>query len=450
MKKNSTEKRRGFIRDSAKALAVAGTLGLEPILAAPAYLKKMPSTTLRLGAIGLRGIGWGNINAFKKHPEADFVAFADIDAGILKSRSEDYFKSYQGKPDLYSDYRKILERKDVDAILINTPDHWHALQLVHTLEAGKHAYVEKPLANSVEECLYLEKAVRKYGKVVQVGQQQRSGKHFQDALAWLAKGELGKIRSVRCWIFNGGKGPIPKLADEPIPEGVDYESWLGPAQQRPFNKNRFHFTFRWFWDYAGGLMTDWGVHLLDVALWGMNNPWPVSVTASGGKFAFPDDAMQTPDTLMATYQFPDFLMTWEHTIGIGRGPFDREHGIAFYGENGCLVVDRKGWEVIPEYHKDAQGLRQYKINPLPFQSASGDDRMEHAGNFLNCIKNGGTLACPIQTGSQAAIIAHLGNVAFRSGQTVGWDNLNKKIIGGPEALKFGKANYRKPFLLPPL
>ena len=440
--------RRAFVKNVANTLVVAGSASIPAAFSIPAYIKKIPSNTIRIGVIGVRGIGWSNTQAFKKHEDADVVAFADIDENINNLRKEDFRKNYNKDVRLVGDYRKLLEDKDIDAVLINTPDHWHTLQLIHSLEAGKHAYTEKPLANSIEECLLIEKAVAKYGKVVQVGQQQRSGQHFKSAMAWLDEGKLGKIRNVRCWIYNGNKGSVPKVADEAIPAGVDYESWLGPAPARPFNKNRFHFTFRWYWDYAGGLMTDWGVHLLDVALWGMKNPSPVSISANGGKFAFPDDDMQTPDTLMATYQFKDFLMTWEHTIGIGRGPFDREHGIAFYGENGTLVVDRKGWEVIPDYKKDAQGLRIYRTAVIPPQSIVGEDRNEHARNFLDAIKSGTALACPVEIGSQAAILAHLGNVAYRSGETIKWDAANKKMISSPHAHKFGLANYRTPYSLP--
>ena len=448
--KNKTrpDSRRKFVKNIANTMVLAGSASIPAAFSIPAYIKKMPSNTIRLGAIGLKGIGWANTQSFKKHADAEVVAFADIDQNINTQRKEEFKKLYNEEVQLFSDYRKLLENKDIDAVLINTPDHWHTLQLLHTLEAGKHAYIEKPLANSIEECLLLEKAVAKYGKIVQVGQQQRSGQHFKDAIKWLHEGQLGKIRNVRCWIFNGNKGTVLKVADEPVPQGVDYEAWLGPAPSRNFNKNHFHFTFRWFWEYAGGLMTDWGVHLLDVALWGMKNPSPIAISAQGGKFAFPDDAMQTPDTLMASYQFKDFLLTWEHTIGIGRGPFDKGHGIAFYGENGTLLIDRMGWEVIPEYKKDAQGLKTFRINPLPVQAATGDDRTEHTRNFLDAIKLGTSLACPVQIGSQAAIVAHLGNVAYRSGETIRWDSSNKKIISSLNAQKFGLANYRKPYSLP--
>ena len=432
----------------ANSLVVAGSYAIPTVFSIPAYIKKMPSGTIRIGVIGVKGIGWANTQAFKKHADVEVVAFADIDQNVANQRKEDFRKNYSQEVKLYADYRKLLENKDIDAVLINTPDHWHTLQLVHALEADKHAYTEKPLANSIEECLVIEKAVAKYGKIVQVGQQQRSGQHFKDAIKWLHEGHLGKIRNVRCWIYNGNKGTVPILADEPVPEGVDYDAWLGPAPLHSFNKNHFHFTFRWFWQYAGGLMTDWGVHLLDVALWGMKNPSPVSISAQGGKFAFPEDAMVTPDTMTATYQFKDFLITWEHTIGIGRGPFDKEHGIAFYGENGALVIDRKGWEVIPEYKKDQQGLRSYKTNPLPVQAASGDDRAEHARNFLDAVTSGSNLNCPVSIGSKVAIMAHLGNVAFRSGETIGWDEQNRKILASENAQKFGLANYRKPYRLP--
>lgn len=446
---SSPKPRREFIKSAAQTIVVGSSLvPLQQLVGAPAYLKNLPSKTVRLAAIGVKGIGWGNIQSFKKHPDADIIAFADVDANIGKQRQSDFEKAYGSKPFLVEDYRKLLENKDIDAIIINTPDHWHTLQCVHALEAGKDIYIEKPLANSIDECLRIERAQKRWNRVVQVGQQQRSGKHFQDAMAWLTEGELGKIRQVRCWIFNANKGSVPKLADEPVPVGVNYDAWLGPAPLVPFNKNRFHFTFRWYWEYAGGLMTDWGVHLLDVALWGMKNPEPIKISALGGKFAFPEDAMETPDTLTALYQFPDFQLSWEHTIGIGRGPFDREHGIAFYGENGTLIVDRKGWEVLPELKKNEKGLRVYRMPVYPFQAAYSDDRAEHTRNFLNAIKDGSPLACPIETGSKVAILAHLGNVAYRSGEVLGWDAAKKQIKGSATAQKLVSNAYRKPYVLP--
>jgi predicted dehydrogenase len=441
--------RRHFLKNASASLAGLGISSLEQSIGVPAYLKKLPSQTIQAGFIGLKGIGWSNLNAFKKHDDAEVIALADVDQNILSQRNADFQKNWKNSPALLEDYRKILENKDIDAIFINTPDHWHTLQLLHGLEAGKHVYVEKPLANSIQECLVLENMAKKFPQLkIQVGQQQRSGKHFQEAMQWLAQGELGKIRQVKCWIFNANKGAVPPEPDGPIPAGVNYDAWLGPAPSRPFNKNRFHFTFRWYWDYAGGLMTDWGVHLLDVALWGMKSPEPISVSGQGGKFAFPNDAMQTPDTMQVVYRFPEFLLSWEHTIGIGRGSYDREHGIAFIGENGTLVVDRKGWEVLAEFKKDEKGFRSVKINPVPFQSIQNEDRVDHMRNFIDAIKDGKPLACPLETASKVAKMAHLGNVAFRSGENIGWDAQNQKISASPEAQKFAQVQYRKPYSLP--
>ena len=199
----------------------------------------------------------------------------DIDRNVLKNRTDDLVKLGFPKPKLYADYRKMLENKDIDAVIIGTPDHWHCLILVDALEAGKHVYVEKPIGNSIAEINIMQKAVRKHSKIVQVGQWQRSQPHFVDAINYLRTGKLGRIRTCKAWSYVDWKGAVPKVPDSPVPEGVDYDMWLGPAPKRPFNKNRFHFTFRWYWDYAGGLMTDWGVHLIDYILYGMDKAVPV-------------------------------------------------------------------------------------------------------------------------------------------------------------------------------
>jgi len=196
--------------------------------------------------------------------------------------------------------------------------------------------------------------------------------------------------------------------------------WLGPAPKRPFNKNRFHFTFRWYWDYAGGLMTDWGVHLIDYILYGMGKAVPESVMAIGGKYAFPDDAMQTPDTMTAVYDFKDFTMIWEHTIGIGLGNWKRPHGMSYVGENGTLVLDRNGWEVFPE---------KTRMEAVPLQKNVGTGLDIHTKNFLECMKNNTPqkLNCTIDVGRDVALVAQMGNIAFRTGEKVFWDNAKQSF-----------------------
>ena len=213
-------------------------------------------------------------------------------------------------------------------------------------------------------------AARKYNRVVQVGTWQRSAPHFADAIAWLRQGELGKIRTVTCWCYLDWLGETAgRCRTASPPPSADYDLWLGPAPKRPFNKNRFHFTFRWFWDYSGGLMTDWGAHLLDVANWGMQLPdgkvqVPTEVMSIGGKLGYPNDAMETPDTQQVLFKCGDFSIIWQHAVGLGRGHESREHGIAFHGNNGVLVVDRNGWEVFPETDS-VDKKRAYKMAGVP-------------------------------------------------------------------------------------
>jgi predicted dehydrogenase len=350
---------------------------------------------------------------------------------------------------LYGDYRKLLENKDIDTVIIATPDHWHCLIMVDACEAGKDVYVEKPMANSIQECGIMVRAAKRYNSVVQVGQWQRSGQHWDDAISFATSGKIGKIRAAKAWSYVDWKSATPVLPDEPVPDGVDYDMWLGPAPKRPFNRNRFHFTFRWFWDYAGGLMTDWGVHMIDMVLKGMDATAPKSVMAGGGKFAFPDDAAETPDTLTAVYEFDDFLMTWEHTLGIGLGPYRRPNGVAFIGELGTVVVDRGKWEVWPEIQSVNWRPTSYKMESIPTQRISDDGGLDaHMRNFLDCVKTREQPVCSPEIGALAAVNAHLGNIAFRTGRKVYWDHDSGAFIGDDEANEMVKVEYRKPWKLP--
>ena len=232
-------------------------------------------------------------------------------------------------------------------------------------------------------------------------------------------------------------------ADAQPPDGVNYDAWLGPARKRPFNENRFHFNFRWFWDYAGGLMTDWGVHILDFALLGMKADYPTSIVATGGKFAYPDDASETPDTLQAIFEFDDFTLLWEHATGIDLGPYGRTHGVGFIGNNGTLVVDRGGWEVIPE-PRDGNTLQ-----PLKLPVAEGSDLSRHTANFLAAIREGAPLAADIGVGHHVAVVTQMGNIAYRTGRKLEFSKDDWAFVGDDEAnsLKMGNP-YRAPWTLP--
>lgn len=394
---------------------------------------------INVGLIGCNGQGFANLKEFLRFPEVDCIAMADIDRNVLTKRlaETEQLQGHKVKYS-YSDWRRVIDNKDVDVVIVGTPDHWHCLMAVATCQAGKDLYCEKPLGHSIEECNIMVAAAQKYNTVVQVGQWQRSDPHWQDAVAFVHSGKLGKIRTVRVFSYQGWCPSIPVKPDCAVPEGVDYDMWLGPSPERPFNPNRYHFTFRWFWDYAGGLMTDWGVHLLDYALYGMNVTAPKSIMASGGKFGYPDDACETPDLLQTIYEFDGFTVLWDHAIGIDDGAYGRNHGVAFVGENGTLVVNRNGWEVIPE------GNRMEAV-PLT-KPYGGGGLYNHVKNHLECIKTRNR-ACnaSIEIGAHIAKFSELGNIAYRTGKKLVWDG---KTFGDKEADTYLTRVYRDPWQLP--
>jgi predicted dehydrogenase len=364
--------RRKFLQQS--TLLAAGGL-LIPAFESNAFSifksRISPSDQVNIGAIGIKGMGWSNVMAALKIPGVNLVAVCDVDKSVIKNRLEELGKKNVDTSNIktYGDYRNLLEQKDIDAVIIGTPDHWHALMMIHACEAGKDVYVEKPVGNSIIECNRMVAAQKRYNKIVQAGQWQRSQQHFKDAVAFVHSGQLGNIRTAKVWCYQGWMKPGPVVPDSAPPEGVDYKQWLGPAKTRPFNSSRFHFNFRWFWDYAGGLMTDWGVHLLDYALIGMKADLPISVAGLGGKFAYPDLYEETPDTLTTLYEFDKFNMVWDSAMGIDNGSYGRDHGIAFIGNNGTLILNRGGWEVIEEKRSSNK-----VIMPLQKSSDNGLDK----------------------------------------------------------------------------
>jgi predicted dehydrogenase len=434
--------RRTFVKQA--ALGTAGLMAAPAIWTRPGFARiHTPSDELRFGAIGVKGMGFTDTNSFLQQENIRCVALCDVDDAVLTQRVADTEERQGSKPDTYKDYRKLLERTDLDFVIIGTPDHWHCLQAVHAMEAGLDVYLEKPLANSIGECDIILAAAQQTGKRIQMGQWQRSGPHWRDAIAFVHSGALGNIRTVKTWAYQGWMKPVPILPDGPVPEGVDYDMWLGPMTRRPFNPNRFHFNFRWFWDYAGGLMTDWGVHIIDYALYGMQADYPKSVMALGGKMAYPDDASETPDTLQAVFEFDKFTMLWEHATGIDLGPYGRNHGVAFIGNNGTLVVNRQGWEVIPE-DEGGQSLMD-----LPaITKYEGSDVHRHTLNFSNALRNGEALNADIGVGHKVAVVAHMGNVAFKTGRRINWDQTARAFKNDDQANALRLPSYGNGWELP--
>lgn len=427
-----------------------------------------PSDQVNIGVIGVNGMGWSNLMAALKVPGVNVVAVCDVDKNVLDKRMAELAKmqvdtktaaNQDGLIDngrrqkiasidvsrikTYSDYRKLLENKDVDAVIIGTPDHWHAIIMIEAVQAGKDVYVEKPVGNSIAEVRAMVAAQQKYNKIVQAGQWQRSQQHFRDAVDFIRTGQLGPIRMVKVWCYQGWMRPQPKVADSAVPDGVDYAMWLGPAKKQAFNASRFHFHFRWFWDYAGGLMTDWGVHLMDYAVFGMNASVPKSVSALGGKFAYPELAEETPDSMGALYEFDDFMLIWDHAMGIDNGLYGKDHGIAFIGNNGTLELDRGGWEV----YEERQSKNKIKVER---KSPTDNGLVKHWENFIAAVKSRkqSDLNCGIETGAHIATVCQMGNIAYRSGKKLVWDKAKAQFTDPAVNAEYFMAPYHNGWKLP--
>ena len=425
-------------------------LGTSIVAAVPmevlAKLRKNVSAgeKINVGLIGCKGMGWSNLTSMLRIPEVSCAAICDIDDAVINQRLADLQK-INIKPSVYKDYRKLLDDKNIHVVIVATPDHWHCLQMSDACAAGKDVYVEKPISNSIEEAAIMVSVAKKYNRAVQVGQWQRSQQHFKDAIAYVHSGKLGRILRAKTWQYNGSIKPLPVVPDGPVPSGVDYDMWIGPARKRAFNANRFHYNFRWYWDYAGGTMTDWGVHLIDMVLLGMKASAPVSVAGMGGQFSFPGDARETPHVQTAIYDFGDFELTWEHTMGVSGGNYGLGHGIAFIGDNGTLVLNRNGWDVRPEKNDK----KEDKIPALAWQPQTDNGLNLHMQNFIDVVRSRkiGDLNCPIEEGAKVAIVSHMGNIAFRTGKKIMWDD-NKRIFLDNEVSKFARVKYHNGWKLP--
>lgn len=393
---------------------------------------------INVALIGCRSMGWANLTDFLILPEVRCVALCDIDREILEKRAAELEQRTGKRPDLYSDYRKLLERKDLNAVIIGTPDHWHCLQMVDACAAGLDVYVEKPIANSIAECDIMAAAAKKYGRVVQVGQQQRSGNHWHEMKKYIDSGKLGRIARVNVWANFSYASILNPVPDQAPPAHVDFDMWLGPAPDRTFNPKRFHGSWRMFWDYGGGLLTDWGVHLLDMALWGMNvKGMPKRVMASGDNHHNPENYAETFDTMSVVYEFDDFIITWNN-VTVENGPYGKNYGVEFVGENGTLVANRESWEVYP--YKDR--IEAYQSLP------NWMDHRDHVANFINCMKTRNfDTACTIDNGALCAKYAHIGNISARVKSDLVFDDVRKKFDNS-EANKLITPDYRRPWKLP--
>ena len=437
--------RRKFINST--TLTAAG-LTISPGI--PSLVPRSPqgaSDTINVALVGCRNMGFGILQHHLSNPGVNCVAMCDIDDSILNERSAEVIQKFKQSPKLYKDFRELLEQNDIDAVIVGTPDHWHCLITVNALQAGKHVYCEKPMANSIAECNIMVKAGNYYNKqIVQIGQQQRSGFVFQKAMELIKTGRIGKLRRVNIWAnFNYGAGQniIP---DEPVPAGVDFNMWLGPAPQRTFNKTRFHGVWRMFWDYGGGLMSDWGVHLLDIGLWAKDivNP-PEKVLVYGDNTYHEKRSRETFDSMSVIYPKEDFVINWDMTAGVEKGPYESSYGLVFIGDLGTIVLDRSKLILNPEWDNQAKKPKTEEFKFTEGKESHGD----HVKNFLDCIRTGNKPACPPETARAAALHVHIPNIAARTGEPVLlWDDKNNRFTNSQAANELVTPVYRAPWKLP--
>ena len=396
----------------------------------------------RFAFIGVSGQGKFNLKTLLKEPNIDVPVLCDANL----DRAADARKLTEGKGELAQDYRKVLDRKDIDGVFIATPDHWHTLIAIHACQAGKDVYVEKPMTHVVAEGRRLIDAARKHKRVVQVGTQQRSGENYARAAALIQSGGLGRVSHVRSWNAANRTPGVRRPENQQVPKALNWDLWLGPAPMRPYDSVRCSGNHRFFWDYAGGRLTDLGVHQMGTIQWLMGVKAPLSATAVGGKFAVePWDYWDTPDTLNVLYEYPGWTCEFVVRDGSSYAPEGARWGIVFHGTSATMFLDRGGYQIIPEGDRVPA-----KVVGTPRKSGDMPTKLSaaHIGDFLSCMRTRKQPVAHPDDGNQASTAPHLGNIAFRVGRKIRWDAEKERIIGDDQANAMLTKTYRARYLLP--
>jgi len=390
-----------------------------------------------MASIGVGGQGTVHLKELVAMEDVAVAAVCDVDP----SRLDAAVALTGGRAKPFKDFRHVLDLKEVDAVLIATPGHWHGIPAIMACRAGKDVYVEKPVTHNIREGRALVEAARRHNRVVQVGTQQRSTPHWIEAVERIRRGELGRINMVHVWnAWNSCEmlGDIGRAEDSEPPPGVDYDMWLGPAPKRPFNRLHFHGTHYFFWAYGGGMMSDWAIHLFDVVLWAMG-PEILSVSTVGGKNVF-DDARETPDTATAAFECPGYTMVYTMRHGNGWQPHgDMDHGIEFFGANKTLQINRRGFQI---YEDKDRATRRPTVEVKGQTGVFG-----HKRDFLEAMRTRKPPSADVEAGHLGSIPGHLANISYRVGRRIRWDGHQETIPGDPEAAGLLGREYRAPWHL---
>jgi predicted dehydrogenase len=416
--------RRRFLQSSAASLA---TLSAATAIGAA----DKPNEKIHLAFLGVHGRGRGLLHGFSGFADVEVVALCDPDENVVADALKSLDARHKRKPKYVKDLRRVFEDRDIHAVVVATPDHWHALATIWACQAGKHVYVEKPISHNLIEGRRMVEAARKYDRVVQVGTQRRSAAHVARAAEFVRSGKLGKVPFARTWIA-GNRPSIGHKVDAAVPSGVDYDLWLGPAPQRAFNPNRFHYEWHWNWDYGTGELGNNGIHALDVARWVLGLEAPQTISSHGGRL-FYDDDRQTPDTQIAVFDFPGTTMIWEHRIWSKTGVEGEPFGVILYGEKGTLVFDRKGWHV---------------HDGVTASEPETPAEKQHLRDFLDCVREHKRPNADIEEGHKSTRLCHLGNIAYRVGRRLTFEASTETLRGDAEANQLLGRSYRAPFVVP--
>ena len=438
-------KRRAFLKNTAAAGAVVAASTVLPLNARSQSRVIGANERIRVALIGCGGRGMGVAKAIARAPNVEYVGVADVYPKNLNRAQE-----WAGPGTMATkDFRKVLAMNDLDAVHIATPDHWHAIPAVMAAEAGKHLYLEKPIGHTIRENQAIVKAVKKSGVIVQVGTQHRSAPHWPIVKELIQNGHLGEVKYVKVWnnqnTYPKGLGKQPNT---PVPDGVDWDFYLGPAPMVPFNRNRFVGIYRWYLDYCNGIITDYGAHRLDSMHQVMGEDAPRSISAVAHQHLL-EDGTDVPDVLHVTYEYPSFICTYEalriNSFGPGgfskdqkyyksRGWSDRPNGLAFHGTKGTMFADRIGFEIFPEGNKTEARSMQV-----------GDSTAAHARNFVDCMRSGKATNATIEMGHAASNACMLGNIAWQYGAKLEWDPAKETITNHPNANHLLGREARKPW-----
>ncbi|HKX31913.1 MAG TPA: Gfo/Idh/MocA family oxidoreductase [Blastocatellia bacterium] len=441
-------RRRDFIKSSVAVSAAAATLGFNIKASAGS-----PNDTIRVAVVGLRGQGNAHLGAYSRMPNVEVAALCDVDESILTQRCQAIEKGTGRKPKEYVDIRKLLEDKSIDAVSIATPNHWHSLMGIWACQAGKDVYLEKPCSHTYWEGKQLVAAARKYNRIVQHGTNSRSSVALREAMQKLQEGVIGEVYMARGLCYKW-RDTIGRKPDEPVPAGVHYDLWLGPAPQRPFNPNRFHYNWHWNWDYGNGDIGNQGIHEMDICRWGLGVTLPTKVCSMGGHFMFDDDQV-TPNTQISTLEFTrngkKKIIVFEvrhwmtnNEAGIGQRPGadglvndSNCIGNVFYGSEGYMSID---------------GYTSYRTF-LGKKQEPGPSRREGGSNWQNFIdalrnrKQGG-LNAEIEEGHLSSALVHLSNISYRLGRSLTFDPVKEQVQKDSEATAMLRRQYRQPFVVP--